>query len=274
MTTNLNGFTIFGAIEQKWLQTGAQGGQLGLPMSNETPTFDGVGRFQSFSGGTLSWRPETDAHMVYGLIFERWLQLGRERFGYPVNDESQTGDGRGRYNHFRALQLQGTPDASIFFRPGVGAHEVYGGIRHKWAELGWEGSPLGYPWHEETATPDGSGRMQHFTGGKITWHTDHGATWGPITPALTLRPISEGGIRFIAVNGAGYTPNAGVTLSYKMNASGQANQISGTAQARTAASGTFTDARIPVTGNQDISYAGVKGTDDVTQTSTNAEIEH
>ncbi|SEQ79930.1 hypothetical protein [Arthrobacter sp. OV608] len=270
MTTNLHGYTIFGAIEEKWKQTGGRDGQLGLPVGNEAPTFDGIGRAQPFAGGTLSWRPETGAHMVYGLIFERWAKLGREQFGYPVNDESQTTDGRGRYNHFRALQLQGHPDASIFFKPGVGAHEVYGAIRHKWAELGWEGSSLGYPWHEETDTPDRTGRVQHFTGGKITWNSNSGANAGPITPALTMAARAEGNARFFSINGSGFTPAASVTLEYDID---DGSSTLGSVQTATGTDGNFNGKRIPITSPNEINFAQVKGTDDVTKTSATTSTE-
>ncbi|MGF9812154.1 LGFP repeat-containing protein, partial [Bacillus toyonensis] len=102
MPTNLAGFTIFGAIEQKWLATGGQFGSLGLPTSNETPTFDGAGRFQTFKGGTIAWHPQIGAFEVHGLISAKWWELGRERYGYPITEETSTPDGKGRYNHFRA----------------------------------------------------------------------------------------------------------------------------------------------------------------------------
>jgi len=130
------GFAVFGAIREKWLSIGGPGGALRLPTSNETPTFDAVGRFQSFEGGIVSWHPDLGAYIVWGLIGERWLQIGREQFGYPMTDEAPTADGIGRYNHFKAMQLADQPEASIFFHPDTGAHEVYGAIRLKWADRG------------------------------------------------------------------------------------------------------------------------------------------
>jgi uncharacterized protein with LGFP repeats len=184
MPTNDNGFVVFGAIEGKWLATGGPQGRLGHPLSNETPTFDRVGRYQNFQGGIIAWRPETSAHIVWGLIGARWLQIGREQFGYPTTDESTTPDGIGKYNHFRAFRPDGSVigDSSIYWTSATGAHEIFGAIRDKWASVGWETSRLGYPLANEQALPDGHGRAQNFQGGVISWRLETAAhiVWGSI----------------------------------------------------------------------------------------------
>src|SRR5207302_49498 len=76
-------------------------------------------------------------------------------------------DGVGRYNHFQG--------GSIYWTPGTGAHEVHGAIKDKWASMGWERSFLGYPVTDETGTPDGVGRYNHFQGGSIYWTPSIGA---------------------------------------------------------------------------------------------------
>lgn len=175
MPTQVGSFTVFGAIEEKWNSLGGQGGSLGAPLNNETPTFDSTGRFQDFQNGThIVWHPDTGAHLIYGDIAARWLAIGRERFGYPITDESGCPDGVGRYNHFRAEQLDGHPEASIYWTPQTGAQEVYGAIRGKWIESGWEGGALGYPIgveHDQL----GGGRVQRFQHGVISWTPDAGA---------------------------------------------------------------------------------------------------
>src|SRR3954454_11126504 len=95
MPTNVGTFNVFGAIEQKWLQFGGVNGSLGAPLTNETPTFDGVGRAQTFQKGTISWHPTTGPQAVWGLIGARWLQIGREAYGYPITDEMPCPDGVG-----------------------------------------------------------------------------------------------------------------------------------------------------------------------------------
>jgi len=74
------------------------------------------------------------AFQVYGEIGKKWQQLGAQGgfLGAPLNDETGTPDGIGRFNHFQG--------GSIYWTPATGAHEVHGAIRDKWASLGWERS--------------------------------------------------------------------------------------------------------------------------------------
>ena len=175
MTTNLNGFAIVGAIEAKWLATGAQGGVLGLPTSNEQLTFDQTGRFQTFERGRVSWHPTIGAFAVVGLVCARWISIGAEEFGYPITDESICPDNHGRFNHFRTLQVAGHPEASIYWTPETGPVEVIGAIRQHWAKLGWETGPLKYPIAPEGPTFDSVGRNQPFQMGAMSWHPQSGA---------------------------------------------------------------------------------------------------
>ena len=55
------------------------------------------------------------------------------------------------------------------------AFEVYGLIGKKWQELGGSRSFLGNPTTDETGTPDGVGRFNHFEGGSIYWTPQTGA---------------------------------------------------------------------------------------------------
>jgi uncharacterized protein with LGFP repeats len=154
-----------------WLASGPAG--YGLPLTDETTTPDGAGRYSNFQGGSIYWTPETGAHTVYGAIRTTWLALGAERsfLGYPTSDESPAVGGR--YNNFQG--------GAITWSPTAGAHETHGSIRGEWAALGYERSFLGFPVTNETATSDGVGRYNDFQGGAITWsptagaHETHGA---------------------------------------------------------------------------------------------------
>jgi uncharacterized protein with LGFP repeats len=84
--------------------------------------------------------------------------------GNPVDEgagsaEMDLGDGRGRARDYQ--------NGSIYWTPQTGAHEVHGAIRVKWAQLGGHRSFLGYPVTDETGTPDGRGRFNHFEHGSI-----------------------------------------------------------------------------------------------------------
>jgi uncharacterized protein with LGFP repeats len=50
----VNEFGLFGAIRDKWVETGRVLGPLSTPTSPELPTLDGVGRFRNFVGGIIS----------------------------------------------------------------------------------------------------------------------------------------------------------------------------------------------------------------------------
>jgi hypothetical protein len=172
-------YDIIGAIREKWLSLGGLAGFLGPALTNETATPDGVGRYNHFRGGgpanraSIYWTPQTGAHEIHGAIHDKWAALGWENgdLGYPTTDESGTPDGIGRFNHF----LKGSTEGSIYWRAGIGAFEVHGAIREKWASMGWEGSPLGYPITDESGTSDGRGRYNHFDGGSIYWTPQTGA---------------------------------------------------------------------------------------------------
>lgn len=123
-----------------------------------------------WSDAAQNWRSQCqNAYFVYGAIRSEWAALGWELsvLGYPITDELGTPDGIGRYNHFQG--------GSIYWTPSTGAHEVHGGIRDKWASLGWEQSLLGYPLSDEIGTPDGIGRFNQFQWGYIYWTPSTGA---------------------------------------------------------------------------------------------------
>ncbi len=153
-----------GRIQRKY---DALGGApvLGVPTSTE------AGKIWTFANGScICDNPDAfEAFEIHGAIYGKWLALGGLSWAVPSTDETATPDGVGRYNHFGA-------GASIYWTPSTGAAAIYGAIRQKWAQLGWERSPLGYPVTDETGTPDGVGRYNHFAnGGSIYWTPATGA---------------------------------------------------------------------------------------------------
>jgi uncharacterized protein with LGFP repeats len=174
-TSGTGAHEVHGDIRGKWASLGWERSFLGYPLTDETTTPDGVGRYNHFQGGSIYWTPVTGAFEVHGAIRGKWATFGWERsfLRYPVTDERTTPDGIGRYNHFQG--------GSIYWTSATGAFEVHGDIRAKWASLGWERSFLGYPLTDETTTPDGVGRYNHFQGGSVYWtpgtgaHEVHGA---------------------------------------------------------------------------------------------------
>lgn len=109
---------VYGAIGEKWAQLGGEGGFLGAPLTDETGTPDGVGRFNHFAGGSIYWTPETGAHEVHGTIREKWANMGWEtsRLHYPIRDEQGMSDGRGRYSEFQGGTILWTPEGGTDVR--------------------------------------------------------------------------------------------------------------------------------------------------------------
>ncbi len=174
---------IEGEILKKYLALGGHNA-FGPPATDEAATPDGVGRYNHFPNwpgkaqSSIYYTVANGAHAVFGRIRVKWAALGWEagELGFPTTDESVTPDGVGRYNHF-------SKNASIYFTVATDAKAVWGRIRTKWAGLGWESGPMGYPQTDETKTPDGVGRYNHFTkGGSIYWSgaTDAHGVWGEI----------------------------------------------------------------------------------------------
>ncbi len=172
---------VHGAIHDKWSALGWE--NFGYPSTDESGTPDGVGRFNHFhnlkfnSDSSIYYTPQTGAHEVHGAIRDKWSALGWENFGYPSTDESGTSDGVGRFNHFHNLKFNS--DSSIYYTPQTGAHEVHGIIRDKWSALGWEN--FGYPSTDESGTPDGVGRFNHFH--NLKFNSDASIYYTPRTGA-------------------------------------------------------------------------------------------
>ncbi len=204
-------------IAQKYAVFGGSDGSIGNATTGENVAPDGTGHYQHFNGSwgerpwgdsSIYWTPTTCAQSIRGGIRAKWSSLGWERFfGYPTTDETPTPDQYGRYNHFQW--------GSIYWTPKTDAHEIHGSIRDKWSTLGWERF-FGYPTTDESTTPDGIGRYNHFDGGgSIYWTPSTGAheIHGPIrdkwaslgwetNPALGY-PISDVVATYSAVYGSG-----------------------------------------------------------------------
>jgi hypothetical protein len=185
-------FEIHGDIKAKWAKLGWEV-KTGYPITDETGTPDGKGRFNHLRHynaagqptGDLSiyWHPSNPgdkAFEIHGDIRAKWAKLGWEvKTGYPITDEMTCPDGVGKYNHLRHYNNAGqaTGDLSIYWHPsnpGDRAFLIYGAIRDKWASIGWEKSPLGYPITDELPAVD-NGRVNYFQHGALYWNATKGA---------------------------------------------------------------------------------------------------
>jgi hypothetical protein len=100
-----------------------------------------------------------------GAIRDKYLKEGAERawLGWPeISQTAIQGGVFQRFNH-----------GSIYWNPNYGAFVVKGAIIAKWAAIGWEKSPLGWP--ETDEIPLAGGAFQRFNHGHIYWTPKYGA---------------------------------------------------------------------------------------------------
>lgn len=155
--------TLLGPMLEKWRSAGGAD-RLGYPTNDTTLTSDRRGAFNHFeNNASIFWTEATKAHVVRGLIREKWAATGWERgpMGYPASDELTANDGVGKYNHFSGVD--GLP-AGIVWHPDTKAHTVQGWIAQRYANFDGPNGSLGYPTTDERSTPDGRGRFNHFNG--------------------------------------------------------------------------------------------------------------
>lgn len=173
---NVGAYEIHGAILDKYGQLNWEQGFMGFPRSDELWTPDHSGRFQLFQGGNIYWRGDLGAHFVVGKTLKKYGEFKYEQglLGYPLSDELDVGDGRGKYQRFEG--------GSIYWTPETGAWVVRGAIFDKWGDFDWEKGFVGYPVMDEVDPGDGRGRFQNFEGGQIYWTPQTGAheVHGPI----------------------------------------------------------------------------------------------
>jgi hypothetical protein len=85
-------YEVHGDIRAKYNMLGGPGGPLGLPVTDETGTPDGVGRYNHFQhDGSIYWTPNTGPMMVQGRVRTEWASQGWENgpMGYPVKDQQR-----------------------------------------------------------------------------------------------------------------------------------------------------------------------------------------
>lgn len=161
-------FKVCGKIREKYDSLGGPQSFLTWPKSDELKVPDGVGRRNEFVNGFIYWHPNTGAHPITTHFSVAWARTGWEGgpLGYPTSDEFGLSDGIGRKQSFEHGHIYGSLS---------GLATIHGAIYDKWVQTGAEEGPLGYPTEDETRTPDGIGRFNNFTGGKIYWHPQYGA---------------------------------------------------------------------------------------------------
>jgi hypothetical protein len=159
-----NAFEVHGDIRLRFNQIGGGLGLLGCPLTDETTTRDGSGRFNNFESGSIYWTSQTKAFENYGDIGAKWHALNAELsfLGYPLNAESSIGNGR-----FQSFQ-----NGQIFWLPlptGAVTCALPEPIAAKYNSLGGPLGTLGFPITDEIPIGDEPGTKVRFQKGKISW---------------------------------------------------------------------------------------------------------
>lgn len=152
----------FGALTEKYAQSGGPAGRLGSPTSSETGGLKDGGAFQNFQGGAIIWSPATGARFSWGATRDKWASTGFENgpLGYPTTDEVGGLRDGGVYQLYQG--------GVIMYSPASGARlSSFGPIRDKWAGTGFENGVLGYPISDVISGLKNGGSYQAYQNGGI-----------------------------------------------------------------------------------------------------------
>lgn len=136
---------------------------------------------------------------------ERAIAAKRSEFGWFGAATSNIEPGAGGVGYFRHFG-----QASVFWTPQFGAHEVHGAIRRKYASLGWEASYLGYPTTDELGLNNNMFRYSNFQRGTISWAGGLDAFINLTVDRVVVRHSL--GVR-VYISGQGATPGGTVRFT-------------------------------------------------------------
>jgi uncharacterized protein with LGFP repeats len=77
-------------IIAEYAKYGYEKGHLGAPLGPVSALPDGKGKYLTLKGGTIYWSEASGAHIVHGVIGDKWGDAGHEagKLGYPTSDET------------------------------------------------------------------------------------------------------------------------------------------------------------------------------------------
>jgi hypothetical protein len=107
---------VHGNIREKWKSLGWEKSVLGYPITDESTTPDKIGRYNHFQNGSIYWTPKTGAHEIHGTIRDLWKSLGWEKSNlcYPITDELNLPDGKGKYSRFQGGEIHWYPEIGAY----------------------------------------------------------------------------------------------------------------------------------------------------------------
>lgn len=134
---------VHGDIRLKYNALGGSASSLGFPVTDETTTPDGIGRYNHFQGGSVYWTINTGPFMVAGHIRDLWAAQGWETgmLGYPVADQyrlrsfSPAADPVFLWSFFENGAIVSTPQGTaVAMAAEIGAEELKKFVRQKFDE--------------------------------------------------------------------------------------------------------------------------------------------
>ncbi|MQA33270.1 hypothetical protein [Modestobacter roseus] len=215
--------TVGSQVREKWGTTGWEGGFLGYPVTDQTAILGGGAAYAHFQGGSVYWSPATGAHVLGGVVYDRWATSGWENgsLGLPVTDLAVAPDKVGLYAHFQR--------GSIYWTPSTGARALSADLYRGWAATGWEAGALGYPVSDAATTPDGKAQYAHFQRGSLYASAATGAH--PVSGAVRDAWAASGwenGPLGLPVAGPGRTPDGKATYQHFQGGSVYSSTATGT----------------------------------------------
>ncbi|MEJ6013217.1 alpha/beta hydrolase-fold protein [Corynebacterium sp. H127] len=166
-TNETGAHVLAGRIGARYTEMGATTSWLGFPITGETATPDGVGRFVHFQHGSIYWTPTTDAVEVPRDMVDAWGTEGYEGglLGYPVDVPKQV-------DSALVQQFQG---GYVVRNKDKHSFPVRGEIAKKYGQLKTASSKLGAPTSNEFQIPGGA--LQNFENGTMYWSPSTGANF-------------------------------------------------------------------------------------------------
>ena len=166
----LGTWSVSGAILDKWVSLGAEGGALGLPTSDKQQTTDGLAKFNTFA--TLVDKKVATRSAIYlrggvatavvGAFFSRWDRTGGASgpLGYPTADVASAVAGSTSYT------VQTFDTGAIYGSSLFGAAAISGALYTKYLAAGGPGGSLGLPTSSEVTS--GGVTSATFQGGTLS----------------------------------------------------------------------------------------------------------
>ncbi|MHB8792717.1 MAG: N-acetylmuramoyl-L-alanine amidase [Thermoleophilia bacterium] len=173
-----------GPFNDKYESLGGPTGPYGLPTDDDYAA--STGRAQNLQRATMTWQSSLGAHVVYGGIRGKYIQMGGASgyLGLATTDEIDVpGVAGARESDFQ--------NGRIFWHASTGEHSVIGGINQLFGSLGGSAF-LGIPASDENDIPGVSGgRESDFSKGRIYYHPVTGTH--EVYGAILARYLQQGG---------------------------------------------------------------------------------